>query len=146
MNAGVMDERERLLLAWDDELLLGGVVLSEWSSFLIQDADVAYCAGADLAALLAAQAAMESHLMYEYGDRGSTRGFADLIERSPLARELKDRLHDIRRYRNRWVHVRNPQEDQALIDEPDRHRSELADMTTRAMRLLREVIYQEQCL
>jgi uncharacterized protein (DUF952 family) len=64
------DARWTLLLEWDEELLLGGVILSERSTFLVQDADRAFCAGADLAALFAAQAAMESHLRYEYGDAG----------------------------------------------------------------------------
>jgi len=137
--------RTELLGRWDDELLLGGVMLSEWATFLIQDADVAFCAGADLAALLTAQAAMEAHLKHQYGDTPEARpGFAQLIDTSPLPPELRRRLHEVRRYRNRWVHVRDPDEDSHLIERPDRHRSELSLMSTRAMRLLREVIYLDQ--
>ncbi len=36
----------------DDKLLVGGVMLSEWSTFLIKDADTAFCSGANLAAIL----------------------------------------------------------------------------------------------
>jgi len=137
------EERGRLLGAWDEELLLGGVMLSEWSTFLIQDADTAFRAGADLAALLTAQAAMEAHLKFENGGT-CNGGFAQLIDESPLAHETRVRLHEIRRHRNRWVHVRNPEAETPLVERPEQHRAELADVATRAMRLLREVIYADQ--
>lgn len=138
------EERWDLLSEWEQELLLGGALLSEWSTFLMNDAQEAFCAGADLAALLAAQAAIECHLKYEYGDsKGSVR-LVDLIDESPLPEQLKERLHELRKYRNRWVHVRDPHADETLLAHPEKHRAELAEMTTKAMRLLMEVAFLEQ--
>lgn len=139
------ESREKLLLEWDEQLLLGGVMLSEWSVFLIQDADKAFCSGADLAALLTAQAAMEAHLRHEQQPAGAL-SFVQLIERSDFSEDTKRRLHEVRRFRNRWVHVRDPSDDGPLLEKPDDHRAELAEMATRAMRLLREVIYAYQWL
>jgi hypothetical protein len=140
-------DRQELLVRWDDELLRGGVILSEWATFLIQDADTAFCAQADLAALLTAQAAMEAHLRYQYADVcGDNVGFARVIEASPVLDDIKRRLHEVRRFRNRWVHVRDPADDQPLLERPDEHRAQLTTMATEAMRLMRELIYQEQCL
>ena len=48
----------------DDELFIGGVILSEWSTFLIRDADSAFTAGAHLA-ILNTPAGIESHLKSE---------------------------------------------------------------------------------
>ena len=135
--------RWALLRTWEDELLKGGVTLSEFSTFLVQDADLAFCAGADLAALLAAQAAMETHLRHEHGaERGE--GFAALIDRSDLPSDLATRLHEVRRYRNGWVHVADPDADAHLLDQPERNREELARMATVAMRALYEVIFLYQ--
>jgi hypothetical protein len=65
-----MNEQERwqLITDLDEGLLKEGVTLSEWSAFLVRDADTAFASGADLAAILTALAAVESHLKYEWGD------------------------------------------------------------------------------
>lgn len=139
-------KRSELLAQWEEELLLGGVILSEWATFLACDAETAFIAGADLAALLAAQAAMEAHLRYEYGGDSHGGGFAQLIEQSPLMDGLKQRLHGLRRYRNKWVHVRDPNDDERLLAAPEAARDELSQMATFAMRLLIEILYVEQCL
>ena len=111
-----LNDRWSYIINLDEELLLGGVMLSEWSTFLIKDTDEAFCAGANLASILAAQAAIESHLRYEYVSNQSTRklGFYELIEQAPLHSDLKRELHAIRRYRNRWVHVNDPSDDEDL--------------------------------
>jgi hypothetical protein len=136
------------LLKLDDELLRGGVVLSEWVTFLVRDADLAYCAGAHLSAILVAQSAIEAHLRYEYHD-GPTRQSStlyDLIENSPLLPELREDLHSLRRYRNRWVHVKDPREDADLLTRPEYHEAELERIATTAVRAMRQVLYLEQCL
>ena len=90
---------------------------------------------------------MEAHLRYEYReDAGDRDGFAHLIDASPLPDDLKGRLHDVRRFRNRWVHVRTPAADEDLLERPNEHRAELAAMASDAMRLLRELMYREQWL
>lgn len=137
-------DRQDLLLRWEEELLKGGATLSEFSVFLIQDASLAFCAGADLAALLAAQAAMEAHLRYEFGSVAGSESFAALIDRCDLPDDLRARLHETRRYRNLWVHVADPESDQDLLAHPEQHREQLAHVATSAMRVLYEVIFLDQ--
>jgi hypothetical protein len=142
------NDRQSYIIKLDDQLLVGGVMLSEWSTFLIRDADEAFCSGADLATILVSQAAIESHLRYEYVDNPASvkSGFYVLIEQSPLPPNLKADLHRLRKYRNKWVHVNDPSEDTDLLERPEYYEKELEEMALLAIRLLREVIYQEQWL
>jgi hypothetical protein len=140
------EEKWEFITKLDEELLLGGVILSEWSSFLIRDADEAFCAGAHLAAILAAQAAMECHLRHEYSSGGTQAklGFFNLIESAPLPDDLRADLHTVRRYRNRWVHVHDPGSDDDLLQRPEYYDEELERMASIAIRAMRRVIYLEQ--
>jgi len=147
-NRSVMNHVDRAdyINSLDDELLKGGVLLSEWSTFMIRDADTAFCNGADLAAILACQAAIESHLRYEYFVDSANRklGFFDLIEQAPLPADLKCDLHVLRRYRNLWVHVNEPDNDEDLLKCPEFHLAEIDQMAVLAIKVLRQVIYEEQ--
>jgi hypothetical protein len=137
------DERWRLLVALDEELLLGGVVLSEWCAFIVREADTAFAKGANLASILTAVAGIETYLRVEYAQTGRER-LCDLIDMAPLQLSLADDLHKLRRYRNRWVHVDDPQDDQAVLDRPDLYEQELAEMAVFAARVLRRTIYENQ--
>ena len=139
------DQKWSMLIALDEELLLGCAMLSEKTIFIVKDADIAFCAGADLAAITLCQAAIESHLKYEYGDmmQKSPKGFFDLIEMSPIKSELKARLHKLRIVRNSWVHV-DPWEDTQLLENPDQLELEIENASLQAVTLLREVLYLEQ--
>ena len=86
---------------------------------------------------------METQLRHLGGDR-ERLGFAQLIDRSSLAADLTERLHEIRRYRNRWVHVNDPDDDCSLLDQPDQHRRELEHTSIVAIRAMREVLFLEQ--
>jgi hypothetical protein len=136
------------LIELDEKYLTGGVLLSEWTTFIVRDVDIAYCNHANLSALVAAQSAIECHLRYEYYafHRGNRLGFYDLIEQSPLEQSLKADLHELRRYRNRWVHINDPHDDEALLDKPEIHEAELEEMATFCVRLLRRVLYLEQAV
>ena len=140
------DEKWKFITKLDDELLLGEVILSEWSSFLIRDAEEAFCAGAHLAAILAAQAATECHLRHEYSPNTTQKnlGFFDLIERSRLPDDLRADLHTVRRYRNKWVHVNDPGSDDDLLQRPEYYDEELERMAAFAIRSMLRVIYPEQ--
>ncbi len=140
------DEELLHVSALDDKYLLGGVILSEWTSFLIRDADTAFCSGANLAAILACQAAIECHLRYEYGDPSSNArlGFYDLIEKAPLDQAMKRELHELRRFRNRWVHVNDPHDDTDLLERPEANDAQLEQMAFCSIDLLRKVVYLEQ--
>jgi hypothetical protein len=136
-------DREAYLLRLDDELLRGGVILSEWCSEIVRQTDIAFIAGANLAAILTATAGAETYLRAEYavGDR---QRLAHLIDKSPIPRELKEDLHKLRKYRNRWVHIDEPWRDEILLKEPEALSEELDAMAEFACRVLRRTIYENQ--
>lgn len=140
------EERQQYINKLDEELFLGGTMLSEWSTLLIRDADTAFCYGANLSTILVAQAAIESHLRFEYVHAKESRkaSFYSIIENAPIPDELKANLHKLRIYRNKWIHVNDPYEDEELLDNPEYFENELEEMATFAIRALREVIYLDQ--
>jgi hypothetical protein len=140
MNA---DERWALLVALDEELLLGGVVLSEWCVFIVREADTAFANGAHLASILTAVSAIETYLRSEHATTGKER-LVELIESASIELGLKNELHTLRKYRNRWVHVNEPWNDTKLLEQPEATERELEDMAMFAARALRRTIYENQ--
>ena len=138
-----MDEvdRSEFLIALDDELLKGGVILSEWCSFIVCECDAAFIAGANLAAIVTAMAGIETYLVeYPLGERAN---LFDLVKQSPLADDLKREI-DVLRKSNRWVHVADPENDQDLLDHPEQSASSLRVLRDQAVRTLRRTIYENQ--
>lgn len=133
------DERWACLNELDETLLHGGVILSEWATFLVKDADLAFVGGAHLACIVVALAAVETHLRSEGGARA--RRLADLIAESDLEEDLKTELQALRKYRNRWVHVADPWDDAALIERPAQNEAEMEEMAKRCVVALRRTIY-----
>jgi len=128
------------------ELLKGGVIVSEWTTFLAKDAETAYCSGAFLSAILAAQAAIETHLRFDFhnGKQVKDWSFYQLIEQSGLNADLKTALHDLRKYRNRWVHVNDPADDQDLQARPEYFEAEMAKTAAVTMRTMMTAIFHDQ--
>ncbi len=133
------EEKWAYLVELDEKLLRGGVTLSEWATFLIKDADLAFVSGAHLASIITGLAGVETHLRGEGGS--SKKRLVDLIEESDLEDDLKQELHILREYRNEWVHVADPWEDDALLDSPEQHEAELEEMAKRCAVALRRTIY-----
>ncbi|WP_035359455.1 hypothetical protein [Edaphobacter aggregans] len=134
------EERWHLLVVLDDELLTGGVILSEWCSFITREADTAFAKGAYLASILASVSAIETHLRSENMQTGRKR-LVELIDSAGLKPELAQDLHKLRRYRNKWVHVEAPWDDEALVEDPGRYEKELEEMAFVAVKALRQTIY-----
>jgi hypothetical protein len=130
----------------DEELLLGGVILSEWTTFLVKDAEIAFCSGAYLASILASQAAIESHLRYDYFKSAETKrySFYDLIEKTNLNSELTNELHNLRKYRNKWVHINNPSNDNELLERPEYYEAELVVFSKTTIKTMLKIIYSNQ--
>ena len=131
------------LVKLDVELLIGGVVLSEWCSFIVRDHDTAFAGGAYLSSILTAVSGIETYLRSEYGGP-KKKSLYDLINSSPIKQELKDDLHRLREYRNKWVHVEAPWADDELLADPERYENELEEMGKFAARALRRTIYENQ--
>ncbi len=132
-----------MLIALDEELLKGGVVLSEWCSFIVREADMAFVNGAHLASILTAVSGIETYLRSEYSQTGKER-LVDLINEASLHSSLRDDLHKLRKYRNRWVHVDDPWNDTRLLETPEDTEQELEDMALFATRALRRTIFENQ--
>jgi hypothetical protein len=128
------------LVALDEELLKGGVILSEWCSFIVREADLAFVGGAHLASILTAVSGIETYLRSEYARTTKDKLFV-LIDQAPINPDLKADLHKLRKYRNKWVHVDEPWEDGPLIEAPENFDRELEEMAFFAARCLRRTIY-----
>lgn len=140
------DEKWEFINQLDDELLKGGVMLSEWSTFIAKDAQIAFCSGANLAAILSAQAAVESHLKYEFFNPQNTKGWSlyRLLSEASLPEDLIHDLQEIRKFRNKWVHVNDPTNDQDLLEKPLFHEEKLEEIAKLAIRSMMRVLYQIQ--
>ena len=130
-------------MSLDEKLLKGGVILSEWCSFIVRESDLAFVHGANLASILTAVSGIETYLRSEYGEKGRSSLF-ELIDGAPIAGDLRSDLHKLRKYRNKWVHVNDPWDDQRLLDTPDESEKELEGMALFAARALRRTIYENQ--
>jgi hypothetical protein len=140
-----MNEEERWnhLVYLDEELLKGGVILSEWCSFIVREADMAFARGAFLASILTAVSGIETYLRSEYGNNETERLY-DLINRASIDNNLKKDLHTLRTYRNKGVHVNDPWNDENLIESPEKFQKELEEMAFFAAKALRRMIYENQ--
>jgi hypothetical protein len=135
------DDRWAQIVALDEELLRGGVILSEWCSFIVREADMAFAAGANLASILTAVSGIETYLRSEHSEAGKKR-LVELINRASIDAGLKDDLHMLRKYRNKWVHVDEPWNDSSLLARPEETEQELERMALFAARALRKTIYE----
>lgn len=133
------EEKWTYLTELDDTLFQEGVILPEWATFLVKDADLAFVGGAHLASIITGLAGVETHLRSEGGS--SRQRLVDLIEQSDLEEDLKQELQILRKYRNEWVHLAEPWEDDALLDSPEQHEAELEEMAKRCAVALRRTIY-----
>lgn len=140
-----LGDRQNFLNELDERLLQGGVVLSEWCCLIVRESDLAFTSGAYLATIITALAGIETYLRSEYGNRTKDT-LQQLIEKSPLEDELKATLHELRKYRNKWVHVSAPWDDQKLLADPESSARELEVMAMVVVRALRETIYENQFL
>lgn len=137
------NERWAKLIELDEELLIGGVILSEWCCFIVREADAAFASGANLASILTALSGIETYLRSEYSTTGKER-LVELINSASVDESLKSDLHRLRKYRNKSVHVDEPWNDNFIIQNPERMESELEEMALFSARLLRRTIYDSQ--
>ncbi len=139
------DERWKYILKLADELLKRGVILSEWTTFPAKDAEATYCLGANLSSILACQAAIEKHLRYEYCDpkECNSWGFSHLIAISSLDDEIKADLHELRRFGNKWIHVKNPPHDEYSLKRPTFYETESEDFAKISIKTMLRAIYYD---
>lgn len=137
------DAKWAFITALDDELLKGGASMSEWCACIVRDCDYAFVGGANLATLITATAAIETYLRAEYAG-GERIRLSDLIDSAPIQQELRDDIHRLRKYRNTWVHVAAPEDDEEILQNPVAYEEQLEEWAKRAQRILRRTIYESQ--
>ena len=139
-------ERERYLFNLDEELLLGSVLFSAWDHFLILDSDTAFIRGAHLAALITAMSGIETQLRFDHSEPGKNLRLAQLIDMSDLSADLKREIHELRRYRNRWVHVSDTWDESLVkhMEHPETLSAEIEPWALRAVTALRKTFYWHQ--
>lgn len=133
------NEKWEYLVSLDEKLLQGAVIRSEWATCLIKSADLAFVSGANLASIITALAGVETHLRGECGI--NKQRLVDIIAQSDLEDDLKKELQVLRKYRNKWVHVADPWDDDKLLEHPERYEAELEEMAKRGAVALRRTIY-----
>lgn len=140
-----MNEQERRhhITQLNERMLRGQVFLSEWCAFIVKETDTAFVRGVFLAAILTAVAGIETYLRAEYR-ANERKGLNDLIDEASIDDDLRRDLHSLRRYRNTWVHVNDPWNDDRLIQSPEELRNELERTALFAVTTLRRVIYDNQ--
>jgi len=139
MERRLQNDRWDYINLLDAELLKGGIILSEWCSFIVRDSDLAFVGGAYLSCILTAVSAIETHLRYEYGS--SKDRLVDLVNKSGINPAMKDEIHSLRKYRNSWVHVEDPIKDDVSLSRPEEIEKQLEAMALLAVRVLRKTIY-----
>jgi hypothetical protein len=137
------DAKWAFITALDDELLKGGATISEWCAFIVRDCDYAFVGGANLATVITATAAIETYLRAEYAG-GKRIRLADLIDSAPIQQGLREDIHRLRRYRNTWVHVARPEDDDEILENPQEYEDQLEEWAKLAQRILRRTIYENQ--
>lgn len=137
------EQKEKYIEDLDDELLKGGVILSEWTIFQAKDAEIAFCSGAYLSSILSGQAAIESHLRFDHFNENNLKrlSFFDLINKSCLSEKLKEELHELRKFRNKLIHVNDPDEDHDLLSRPKYYENKLAEFAKVTMKNMLRTLY-----
>lgn len=105
LSAELEKQREQRLLDIQDDVLKGGISVQDWTTFQLENAYIAYIAGANLACVIMCQASIESYIRDD--EMLDKRSFYDLIEASSYDYTTKQKLHKLRIYRNSWAHVDN---------------------------------------
>jgi hypothetical protein len=131
------------LVALDEELLQGDVMMSEYAVELLRNADVCYVSGAFVAGIVMAAAAVETWLRGELNP-GGKKTFFDLIGQCGLSPAVIDEVHTLRKMRNGWVHVGDPSDDERLLEEFEKGHPKLETECRAAMRIVRRVLYSCQ--
>lgn len=134
MQEKIYDQRENLLMQIQEEVLKGGICMQDWTTFQLENAYIAFCSNANLACILMCQAAIESYMRDD--EQLSDRSFYDLIEHCSYDNEMKLKLHRLRMYRNKWIHINEQNNCNFQIND-----EELKEMSVFSYRLALEVFH-----
>lgn len=134
------EERENFFIAKEESLLKSGASFSEWCSFMCKSIYAAFINGADLATIITVMACIETYFKTE--DISSRKkNLIVLINEYPfLGDEEKVKLHILRKYRNRWVHV-DCIDDSPIFENENFYADEVQRMACLSIEMLLTVLF-----
>ncbi|MGS0763406.1 hypothetical protein [Syntrophomonas curvata] len=138
------DEEEKwdYIVRLDEELIQGGVILNEYVSELIRNADVSFVYGAYWASIITSVAAIEAYFKSE--TECNEKRLFELINESRLDSKDIELLQSLRRYQ--IVHIKDPWNDEYILNSYDQFSANEENIAKEAIRLLRTVVYSDQWL
>ncbi|HNX29550.1 MAG TPA: hypothetical protein PKN87_09130 [Syntrophomonadaceae bacterium] len=134
-----VEEKWNYIVLLDEELLKGGVILSEYVSELIRNADISFAYGAYWASIITVVAAIEAYFISETDCKN--KKLYEFINESDLDNKDTELLHNLRRYRNQIVHIKDPWNDEPILSSYDKFSINEEKIAKDAIRLLRTVVY-----
>ena len=136
-------ERDQYWMDLEQELLKGGAGCSEWCTFISKDVYTAFTSGADLSTVVMSLACIETCLKTE-NFVTSKQSLSSLIEEDTfLTDEEKSSLHELRQYRNKWVHMYDV-DDTEIIENEELFVQEAEKKAYLAVKMLLTVLYLNQ--
>lgn len=135
------EDRWAYIVNLDEEMLKGGIISSEFSAEWIRNCDLCFANGAYLACVITAFQAIETLLRSDYPDIHNS---IDLINISDMNDALKQRAHGLRKFRNSWIHVKDPWNDELVQQDFNDGNHSLFEQSLVSVRLVREVLYRDQ--
>lgn len=133
-------EREDYILEQEELLLKGGAAFSGWCTFILKSVYEAFICGADLATVITSMACIETYFRTESMYTGKMSLAKMIDEESFLSKDEKLQLHELRKYRNRWVHL-HELDDSDISNDEDKYLEEAEKMSFMAIRLLLTVLF-----
>ena len=137
------EERAQYWIDLEDNLLIGGAAYSEWCNFIAKDAYTAFVHCADLSTVVMSLACIETYLKTESPDMQSQPLHSVINNECMLCDDEKETLHNLRRYRNKWVHLYNLDDDEILQKE-EHFIAETERMACLAVKMLLTVLFSNQ--
>lgn len=134
-------ERETYFGELLESELKGGIIISEYSAFLARDAEAAFVCGAFISTVIVCCSAIEAHIRFEGGQGNNLHG---LMAHINVSEETLVEINAVRQFRNKWVHVRDPEMDERLQKECDVVVDECEAMARRALKCLVKVLCADQ--
>jgi len=132
-------ERADYFLYLNDKYLIRGASIPEWCIFISESAYNAFINFADLAAVITALVGIESFLRIDNGNIKYKNLITLIDEYKYIDTKTKNQIHVLRKYRNRWVHFgevdENPilENKQFYVDEAEKMSILAMDLMMRAL-------------
>jgi len=136
-------DRDQYWIDLEEELLKGGAGYSEWCTFISKDIYTAFTCGADLSTVVMSLACIETYLKTE-NFVTSKQSLSSLIDEDTfLTNEEKSSLHELRQYRNKWVHMYDV-DDTEILENEERFIKEAEEKAYLAVKMLLTVLFSNQ--